>query len=189
MKQKIRKTPTARRDAYKYYDAEGRLVITLRPDATIQVTDIHIKFLHSLDDAEVYNNHKNCTSGMVNHKTADMELSIGLRRKSQWVLSLNQLTDESDGSYRENTRLLEEAYRNEEERRRDVRKDLLYEAVSYLETSQQELFRKYYIEEMTQSEIAKLAGVSVPAIQKRRMKLEKQLKKIIFKKFCRMVNF
>ena len=182
MKQKIHKTPTTQRDAYKYYDAEGRLVITLRPDAATQVTDIHIKFLHSFDDAEVYNNHKNCTSGMVNHETADMELSIGLRRKSQWVLSLNQLTDESDGSYRENTRLLEEAYRNEEERRRDVRKELLYEAVSYLETSQQELFRQYYIEEMTQSEIAKLAGVSVPAIHKRRMKLEKQLKEIIFKK-------
>ena len=56
MKQKIRKTPTSRSDAYNYYDAKGQLVITLRPDAVNPVPDIHNKLLHGLDDSEVYSN-------------------------------------------------------------------------------------------------------------------------------------
>lgn len=59
MKQKFRKTPESLCDCYKYKDANGKVVITLRSDASMQVTDVHIKLLHSLDDALVYNNRKN----------------------------------------------------------------------------------------------------------------------------------
>lgn len=182
MKQKLRKTPTNRRNNYRYYNAKGELVITLSPDAVTGVTDIHIKLLHSLDDAEVYNNRKNCGSGSVADKTADMEVRLDFRKSSRWVLSLNQLTDEEDMDYKENTKLLEQAYLHREEERRDVRKEPLDEAVGYLEPDQQMLFRMYYRDEMTQPEIAKILGITAPAVQKRRKKLVAQLKEIIFKK-------
>lgn len=182
MKQKFRKTPTNRRGSYRYYNAKGELVITLSPNTEMGVTDIHIQLLHRLDDAEVFNNRKNCGSGSVEKKSADMEVRLDFRKSSRWVLSLNQLTDEEDMDYKENTKLLEQAYRNAEEERHDVRKEILHEAVSYLEPSQQELFRMYYIDEMTQSEIAVVLGITAPAVHKRRKKMVEQLKEIIFKK-------
>ena len=181
MKQKFRKTPTNRRGSYRYYNAKGELVVSLSPDAMTGVTDIHIKLLHSMDDAEVYNNIKNCACGAT-PKNQAMEIRLDFQKSSRWVLSFNQLMDEEDMDYKENTRLLEQAYVRDEENRRDHGKEILREAVSYLKPEEQELFRMYYTEEMTQPEIGKILGITAPAVQKRRMKLQERLKEIIFQK-------
>ena len=181
MKQKFHKTPKKQRGCYKYYNAKGELVVALYPERDSNISDIHIKLLHSLDDAEVYNNIKNCGSGSVEKKLG-VEIQLDFHKSSRWVLSLNQLTDEDDKDYKENTRLIEQAYANNEAKSRDPGKEILYEAVNYLNPEQQELFYMYYIQEMTQPEIAKVLGISAPAVQKRRVKMREQLKEIIFKK-------
>ena len=181
MKQKFRKTPMNQRGRYKYYNADGELVVTLYPGSCPDVTDIHIKLLHSLDDSEVYNNIKNCACGAT-AKNSDVEIRLDFQKSSRWVLSFNQLTDEEDTDYKENTRLLEQAYARDEENRRDPGREILREAVGYLDPEEQELFRMYYDEEMTQPEIGKILGITPPAVQKRRMKLQERLKEIIFQK-------
>lgn len=178
MKQKFCKTPTSQRKVYKYYDANDRCVATICPDAASNVTEVHIKLLHSLDDAEVYNNRKNCSTSPVTTKSDGTATVNG----SHWVLSLDWMQDESQMGYTEHRKLLAQAYRSEEQRRRDVRRELLYEAVGYLDGKQQTLFRQYYLDEMTQTAIAQQEHVSVPAIHKRLKKLEAELKDIIFKK-------
>lgn len=83
MKQKFRKTPESQRDCYKYKDANGKVVITLRPDASMQVTDVHIKLLHSLDDALVYNNRKNWGSLSFAEGNDGVEVSVKMPHSSQ----------------------------------------------------------------------------------------------------------
>lgn len=181
MKQKFHKTPKKQRGCYKYYNAKGELVVALYPGTDTNVSDIHIKLLHSLDDAEVYNNIKNCGSGSVEKKSG-VEIQLDFHKSARWVFSLNQLIDEEDRNYKENTRIIERAYAQKEEQCRDTGKEILYEAVGYLGPKEQELFHMYYIQEMTQPEIAKVLGISTPAVQKRRVKMQEQLKEIILKK-------
>ena len=75
------------------------------------------------------------------------------------------------------------------EERRDVRKERLHEAVSYLESRWQELFRTYYINEMTRPERAKVLGITASDVHKRGQKLMEQLKEIIFKNFAGRLIF
>lgn len=57
-KNKIRKTPTANRTTYIYYDANGKK--KAEPvSGENGVTQLDIKQLHALDDSEVYYNLKN----------------------------------------------------------------------------------------------------------------------------------
>ena len=181
MKQRFRKTPTSQRKVYKYYDANERCVAVIHPGDDNQVSEIHIKILHSMDDAEVYNNCKNKTTTPVSGKARHVDVCMGFPYSSYWVLSLEWLEDEALMGSTEHRKLLAQAYSDEEQRRHDVRKELLYEAVDCLPDAEQRLFRQYYIEDMTQPEIAKLEGISVPAVQKRRKKLINHLKEIIFK--------
>lgn len=55
--QKARKTSQGERMNYKYEDANGNIYV-IEPGED-GITEADIKLLHSLDDAEVYNNHKN----------------------------------------------------------------------------------------------------------------------------------
>lgn len=181
MKQRFRKTPMSQRKVYKYYDANERCVATIHPGDDNQVSEIHIKILHSMDDAEVYNNRKNSITAPVSGKAHHLNVCVDSPRSSQWVLSLEWMEDEALMGNTEHRKLLAQAYNDETQRRHDVRKELLYEAVDCLTDAEQRLFRQYYIENMTQPEIAKIEGISIPAVQKRRKKLINHLKEIIFK--------
>ncbi|MBQ7480102.1 MAG: sigma-70 family RNA polymerase sigma factor [Selenomonadaceae bacterium] len=186
MKQKFHKTPINQRGRYKYYNAKGELVVTLCPGSCPDVTDIHIKLLHSLDDAEVYNNIKNW--GSISFISGGgVEVSVKMPRSSQWVLSLDRMTDDGADDAKENRLLLEAAYRGRAEARRDAQREMLHEAVQYLPSDQQKIFRLFYTEEMTRSAIAKEMGMSVTAVCKRLKKMEKELREIIFKKIFPMV--
>lgn len=181
MKQKFRKTPESRRKDYRYFDANDRCVVVIRPNEDLNITAVHIKLLHSLDDAEVYNNCKNCSSAPAPIKS-DAEKNSGEKASSHWVLSLEFIQELADKGVKDERNLLVQAYRSEAQRRHDIRKELLHDAVTYLTPSQQLLFRQYYMEEMTQKEIAQLEKVSNVAIHKRLKKMEEELKEIIFKK-------
>lgn len=92
------------------------------------------------------------------------------------------MADEDGDCFKDNRRILEEAYQSEESRRRDVGRELLYEAVALLPAKEQELFRRRYTEDMTETAIAKEKGVSVAAVHKQLKRMEKKLKDIIFQK-------
>ena len=187
MKQKFRKTPESQRGCYKYKGANDDVIITLCPDAATGVTDVHIKLLHNLDDALVYSNRKNWGSISFTEGSDGVDVSVKMPRSSQWVLSLDRMTDDGADDAKENRLLLEAAYRGRAEARRDAQREMLHEAVQYLPSDQQKIFRLFYIEEMTRSAIAKEMCMSVTAVCKRLRKMEKELKEIIFKKIVPMV--
>lgn len=54
---KLHKTRRDQRETYKYYDANGKLVIELKPGEN-DVTEADIRTLHLLDDKEVRSNLK-----------------------------------------------------------------------------------------------------------------------------------
>ena len=139
MKQRFRKTPTSQRKVYKYYDANERCVAIIHPGDDNQVSEIHIKILHSMDDAEVYNNCKNKTTTPVSGKARHVDVCMGFPYSSYWVLSLEWLEDEALMGSTEHRKLLAQAYSDEEQRRHDVRKELLYEAVDCLPDAEQAL--------------------------------------------------
>ena len=76
MKQRFRKTPMSQRKVYKYYDANERCVATIHPGDDNQVSEIHIKILHSMDDAEVYNNRKNSITAPVSGKAHQLNFPL-----------------------------------------------------------------------------------------------------------------
>lgn len=182
MKLKIRKTSTKQRKTYQYRDANGVVIETIRPSSETQVDESHIKLLHLLDDAEVRNNLKHSRTAPPTAEEAELEIHLNFSQSSRWVLSLDQMADEDGESFKENRAVLEEAYRNEEARRHDVGRELLYEAVAILPAKEQELFNQRYVEEMTETSIAKQKGVSVTAVHKQLKRMEAKLKDIIFKK-------
>ncbi len=180
MKLKFKKTPWNKRNVYKYIDANGSVVATICPDADAGVSEVHIKLLHQMDDMEVYGNLKNHT--VVAGSDADMEIHADWSKPSRWVLSLDRMVDEDDEGFKENREMLEAASCVANEQSRDAQRELLYEAVSYLQPKQQELFRLRYVDGMTETAIAKRLGISVPAVSKRMKKIENSLKEIIFEK-------
>ena len=182
MKLKIRKTSTKQRKTYQYRDANGAVIETIRPGTDTQVDESIIKLLHLLDDAEVRNNLKHSRTAPPTAEEAELEIHLNFSQSSRWVLSLDQMSDEDGESFKENRAVLEEAYRNEEARRHDVGRELLYEAVALLSAKEQELFRRRYTEDMTETAIAKEKGVSVVAVHKQLKRMEGKLKEIIFKK-------
>jgi len=172
-----------KRKSYKYYDANEKLVVTLTPNAANGISEIHIKLLHSMDDAEVYNNIKNHVC-MPEVKGSDKSETKGEWKDSpRWTLSLDQMMDENDRNFTLSRRVLEQASESLE-KPSDPLRELLHEAVGYLEPCQQKLFRQYYIDEMTLTEIGKkeTPKVSAEAVRKRLKRIENQLKDIIFKK-------
>ena len=182
MRLKIRKTATSKRGTYQYRDDNGAVIADIRPDKNSHVNEEHIKLLHLLDDAEVRNNLKHIRTAPPTPEETELEIHLNFSQSSRWVLSLDQMVDEDGESFKENRAVLEEAYRNEEARRHDVGRELLYEAVALLSAKEQELFRRRYTEDMTETAIAKEKGVSVAAIHKQLKRMEGKLKEIIFKK-------
>ena len=98
---RIRKTPIKQRNIYTYVAADGRKIV-LYPDRN-GVTEVHIKMLHSMDDAEVYNNLKNARPEPTKAEKQRMreweEQHPGEKAHRNWNLSLDaSLTDEDDST-------------------------------------------------------------------------------------------
>lgn len=182
MKLNFTRVSSKKRKTYRYYDANEKLVIALTPNEESGIREVHIKLLHSMDDAEVYNNIKNHACLPAAERRSRSETDGRWSDYSRWTLSLDQMMDEDDRNFALSRRVLEQASENLEDRQPDPLKELLHEAVGYLEPWQQKLFQQYYIEGMTLAAIAKPDGISAESVRKRLKKMEKQLKDIIFKK-------
>ncbi|MBR3537850.1 MAG: sigma-70 family RNA polymerase sigma factor [Eubacterium sp.] len=133
------------------------------------------KTLHSLDDAEAYNNIKNSRPQLEAWQKKALEewkaRHPGEEPEKNWNLSMDGLmmTENSDTS----TYAKQLAEKAAEES--DPLKELLYEMVSTLPEEDQDLYRLYYTEGYSQEEIAEMKGVSQNTVSKKLRRIKKQL--------------
>lgn len=150
-------------------------------DGTVSViaegseAEVWIKSLHSLEDAEVYNNIKNSRPQLEAWQKKALEewkaQHPGEEPEKNWNLSMDGLmmTENPDTSIYAKQR----AEMTAEEP--DPQKELLYEKLSELPEDDQELYRLYYTEGYSQEEIAEMKGVSQNTISKKLRRVKKQL--------------
>ena len=167
----FRKTPTSERDKYVYRFNDGTVyVITEGSEA-----GVWIKTLHSLDDAEVYNNIKNSRPQLESWQKKAVEewkaQHPGEEPEKNWNLSMDGLmkTENQDTSIY--ARQLAEMTAEEP----DPRKELLYEKLAELPEEDQDLYRLYFTEGYSQEEIAEKKGVSQNTISKKLRRIQKTL--------------
>ena len=167
----FRKTPTSERGNYVYKFDDGAVSVI----AEGSEAEVLIKSLHSLDDAEVYNNIKNSRLQIEAWQKKVLEewkaQHPGEEPEKNWNLSMDGLmmTENPDTSVY--AKQLAEMAAEEP----DPQKELLYEKLSELPEDDQELYRLYFIEERSQEEIAKMKGVSQITISKKLRRIKKQL--------------
>ncbi len=167
----FRKTPTSERGNYVYRFNDGTVsVITEGSEA-----EVWIKSLHFLDDAEVYNNIKNCRPQLESWQKKAIEewktQHPGEEPEKNWNLSMDGLmkTENQDTSIY--ARQLAEMATKEP----DPQKELLYEKLAELPAEDQELYRLYFIEGYSQDEIGEMKGVSQNTISKKIQRIQKKL--------------
>ena len=186
---RFRKTRWDERGVYRYvfYDEEGvEQSVVLRPGED-GVTEMDVKLLHSLDDAEVYNNVKNSRPPMEDWlkesvaawRAAHPGEDPDERELKRWAVSLDAEVSGADGSFdgQDSGRLMFELASREEDPMRRV----LFEAAEELEAKDQELFELLYVCGFRQAEVARLWGVSPKSVCVRHEKLVKRLKEIVMR--------
>ena len=199
---KLRKTPISQRMTYTYIHPNGDKVIVgegkmttiyASGDVFVQIddsiTEITIKQLHQMDDAEVRADLKyiNCEG--------NQERQTRIANKKKWA---TEHPDEPN-PYDKPKRIINlDAFGNDEKSQEDKNK-LLYEAsilahdedadyyedkfelirnyVDTLPKSMQEIFDLIYIQELTQSEVCVKLGLSKSTVSERVKTLENKIKK------------
>lgn len=95
---KFRKTNYNNRTTYTYVFATGEKIAIAPGDE--EITAGLIKYLHSLDDSEVYNNWKNCKPPLSDEEKAVVhkweEAHPGEKIPKNWNLSLDMFSEDSD---------------------------------------------------------------------------------------------
>ena len=156
----FRKTPTSERDNYVYRFNDGTVSVI----AEGSEAEVWIQSLHSLEDAEVYNNIKNSRPQLESWQKKALEewkaQHPGEEPEKNWNLSMDGLmmTENPDTSIY--AKQLAEMTAEEP----DPQKELLYEKLSELPE-----------EGYSQEEIAEMKGVSQNTVSKKLRRIKKQL--------------
>lgn len=165
---KTRKTPMNRRGTYTYTFDDGTS-LTLRPGED-GVTEADIRKLHSLDDAEVYNNIKNGRPPMTDPERAEKKKweaeHPGERYPANWNLSFDYMAgDDGDEDGLDKSRILSETctYMETED---ETEKEMLDRILWFLTDIQREVYRLVKLAGHTQTEAAEILGTSIPNISK-----------------------
>ena len=198
---KLRKTPISKRTTYTYFFDNGDRVIlepgvstTIRAsgDRVIQVdesiTEITIKQLHQIDDAEVRADLKyiNCED--------NQERQARIANKKKWsaehpdepnpydkpkrIINLDAFGDD-ENSQEDKNKLLYEASILAHDEDADYYKEQLEtirEFVSTLPKSMQEVFDLIYVQGLKQSEVCEKLGLSKSTVSERVKTLDKKIK-------------
>ena len=175
---KIRRTPTDKRGTYTFRFGDGTS-ITLRPGED-GVTEADIKTLHSLDDAEVYNNLKNSRPPLTEKEKVEKKAweaaHPGEKYPRNWNLSLDYIAgDNGDGEDDPGKCLLTSSaccYMDPEE---ETEEEILKRILWFLTDIQREVFRLVKLAGYTQTEAAGILGTSIPNVNKH---LKKALERI-----------
>ena len=169
---RFRKTRSDSRSTYIYRFDDGTSV-TLCPGEN-GVTEADIKMLHSLDDAEVYNNIKNSRPPMTSEEKVKkqrwQEGHSGERYSAGWNLSLDCAVSDC----KDKGRILYEVSA-ETEYEEETAEEMMKRVLWFLTDTQREVCRLVMLEGYTQTEVAKLTGTSIPNVNKH---LKRATKKI-----------
>ena len=164
---RIRKTPTKQRGTYTYVTAEGCKIV-LRPGEQ-DVTEVHIKMLHSMDDAEVYNNIKNARPEPTAEEKQQMreweEQHPGEKAPRNWNLSLDtSLSDEDDSATLGDMVAAPEKTDSPEV-------EHLRQIVASMTERQKQVYQLHLLEGFSVKETAAILGMSSPAVTKHKQRI------------------
>mgnify|MGYP004697889549 CR=1 FL=1 len=184
---KLHKTRRDQRETYKYYDANGKLVIELKPGEN-DVTEADIRTLHLLDDKEVRSNLKYRHGDLKEQKALaekwkqdyiewfekryhrmpeDYEIELAMKDAvpDNWIASIEELTgDGSEDGLGDKARFLYTIDEHDKKLPADVER--LNEVIAAMPESWQKIYQLKYIEKYSNCDIAKMRGVTESAIRK-----------------------
>ena len=168
----FRKTPTSERGVYRFHSVTGETIV-ITPE---EVGEENIRILHAADDAIVYNNIKNSRPQIQDWQKPGIEQwkaqHLGEDVPKNWNLSMDGLTQTEDADHSSYMKELAEKTMNTEE---DPMKELFYEMLMQLSKESQQLYQMYYLDGLSQQDIADVFEVSQNTISKRIRKLEAAL--------------
>lgn len=164
---KFRKTNYNKRPTYTYKSVTGEKITIAPGDANGEVTAELIKFLHSRDDAEVYNNLKNCRPPL-SDKERDMireweEAHPGEEVPKNWTMSLDAFSKDADSDM-DRSGLMREVYdRSHAENLAAVR---LWDVIDAIPYRQRQAFVLVELDGYSMTETADKLGCSVSNVSK-----------------------
>lgn len=164
---KSHKTPQRERGIYTYHFEDGRKV-TIKPGEE-GVTEEFIKQLHSLDDSEVYYNHKNWHRPISEKEKQAIkeweEKHPGEKYEDVWNLSLDSVYEEGSQDkciyLADNTTLDDPSDEVEQ----------LREIVSRMTEKQQRVYELHYLEGYSLTEVAAIMAISIPSVHKHKERI------------------
>ena len=170
---KIRKTSAKHRETYTYITTDGNKLI-LRPGEN-GVTEVHIKILHAMDDAEVYNNIKN---GRPEPTEKEKQQIQEWKRQhpdeklpQNWNLSLDAtIKDEENGDTLGDIVAAPVIENN-------PNVDRLRETVATMTERQQQVYQLHLLEGFSVKETAAILGISSPAVTEHKKRIIEIIKK------------
>lgn len=157
------KTSQKNRESYIYYSG-GKKIATITPGEN-DVTEVDIEYLHSEDDREVDE-----------------------KRRYDYRIAFNfeSFVNEDGESTCDNNKYVEDIINSQliqqdENFKRRVAIENLYQAMDRLQPQQQKLIEEKYFNNKTNVEIAKSEGVTEAAIRNRLSKIYRRLEKLLKK--------
>lgn len=133
------------------------------------MTEVHIKMLHSMDDAEVYNNIKNARPEPTAEDKQQMreweEQHPGEKAPRNWNLSLDtSLSDEDDSATLGDMIAAPEKTDSPEVER-------LHRIVATMTERQKQVYQLHLLEGFSVKETAAILGMSSPAVTKHKQRI------------------
>lgn len=165
---KFVKTATENRGTYTYtfIDIDGKYKKVKLEPGKDGVTAADIKMLHSMDDAEVYNNIKNSKPAVQEWEKPAIEewkdKHPNEDAPKRWNISINEMVGDDENVSREE-------YLVDSSTEEDSESDMiarLHEIIDSLSELQKETYRKIVIEEMSNTSVAKEENKSEAAVRK-----------------------
>lgn len=164
---KFHKTNFNHRTTYTYKTATGEEIGFAPGDVDGEVTVELIKLLHALDDAEVYNNIKNCRPPLSDKEEVAIraweEAHFGEEAPKNWTMSLDAFSNDADSDM-DRSGLMREVYdRSHAENPAAVR---LGEVIDEMPYKQRQAFVLVELDGYSMTEAADKLGCSVANVSK-----------------------
>lgn len=169
---RFRKTPTNQRATYTYINYAGQKIV-LRPGEK-DVTEVDIKLLHSIDDAEVNNNLKNSRPKPTEKVKQQMreweEQHPGEKAPRNYNVPLDAPISEEDSTPRSETIAAPE-------KTVSPRVERMREIVDTMTERQKQVYYHLYVHDFNVKETAAILGISSPAVTKYKKRIIEIIKK------------
>ena len=164
---KFHKTNSNNRTTYTYKTATGEKFTFAPGDADGEITAKWIKYLHSLDDSEVYNNRKNCKPPLSDKEKAVIrewvEAHPGEDIPKNWTMSLDAFSEDADSDM-DRSSLMREIY--DRSNVEDNTASRLGEVIDEMPYKQRQAFVLVELDGYSMTEAADKLGCSIANVSK-----------------------